>query len=68
MDMNVTTSFIKYQLEYMPTWNIESIAADGYNSYNYTYSMGKSYNLYVMEPNYESVEEVKTKIKEIINK
>lgn len=68
MDMNVITSFIKYQLEYMPTWNIESIAAYGYNSYNYTYSMGKSYNLYVMEPDYESVEKVKIKINEIINK
>ena len=33
------TSFIKYQLDKMPSWKVESIAVSGYNSYNYTYSI-----------------------------
>lgn len=61
------TAFIKYQLDKMPTWNVESIAANGYNSYNYTYSMGYNYLLYVMEPDYNSVETVKNKINEVLN-
>ena len=61
------TSFIKYQLDKMPSWKIESIAVSGYNSYNYTYSMGSNYKLYVMEPDYDSVEQVKEKIKEVLN-
>lgn len=61
------TAFIKYQLDKMPNWNIESIAANGYNSYNYTYSMGYNYLLYVMEPDYNSVETVKDKINEVLN-
>ena len=61
------TSFIKYQLDKMPSWNIESTAVTGYNSYNYTYSMGYNYKLYVMEPDYNSVEKVKEKINEVLN-
>lgn len=61
------TSFIKYQLDKMPSWNIESTAVTGYNSYNYTYSMGYNYKLYVMEPDYNSVEKAKEKIKEVLN-
>lgn len=61
------TSFIKYQLDKMPSWNIESTAVTGYNSYNYTYSMGYNYKLYVMEPDYNSVEKVKEKINKVLN-
>ena len=61
------TSFIKYQLDKMPSWKVESIAVSGYNSYNYTYSMGYNYKLYVMEPDYDSIETVKEKIKEVLN-
>lgn len=64
---NTTTSFIKYQLDKMPNWDIESIAVNGYNSYNYTYSMGTNYKLYVMEPDYNSVTSVKKKINVILN-
>ena len=65
--MDMITSFIRYQLDKMPTWNVESIAVTGYNSYNYTYSMGTKYNLYVMEPDYDSVETAKKKINEVLN-
>lgn len=61
------TSFIKYQLDKMPSWKVESIAVSGYNSYNYTYSMGYNYKLYVMEPDYDSIETAKEKIKEVLN-
>ena len=37
MPMDTITSFIRYQLDKMPNWNIESIAVTGYNSYNYIY-------------------------------
>ena len=51
----------------MANWKIESIAVTGYNSSNYTYSMGTKYKLYVMEPNWNSVNSAKDKIKEVIN-
>ena len=51
----------------MPSWKVESIAVSGYNSYNYTYSMGSNYKLYVMEPDYDSIETVKEKINEVLN-
>lgn len=64
---NTITSFIKYQLDKMPTWNIESIAATGFDASGYTYSMGTDWLLYVMEPNVNSVNEVSNKIKEVLN-
>lgn len=67
MDMSEITSLIRYQLDKMPTWTVETIAATGYNSMNYTYSMGYNYKLYVMEPDYNSIETVKNKINEILN-
>lgn len=67
MSTNMITSFIKYQLENMPKWEVESIAVTGYNSSNYTYSMGMRYKLYVMEPDYNSVEKAKKKMNEVLN-
>lgn len=67
MPTGMITSFIKYQLDSMPTWNIESIAVTGSNSMDYTYSMGMGRKLYVMEPNYESVEIARKKIQEVYN-
>ena len=60
------TSFIKYQLDKMPTWNVESIQANGFNSWGYTYSMGYNYYLWVMEPDYNSVNSAKNRIKEVL--
>lgn len=67
MSMNEITSFIKYQLDKMPLWKIDSIAVTGSGSMDYTYSMGSKYKLYVMEPNMSSVETAKAKMNEVLN-
>ncbi len=60
---------INYQLDNMPHWNVESCAMEGYNSQNQIYSVDLpetgeyNNNYYVMEPNYETVEIAKEKIK-----
>lgn len=67
IDTSTITSFIKYQLDKMPTWNIESIAVTGYGKSDYTYSMGMDWLLYVMEPDYDSVNIAINKINEVLN-
>ncbi|MDE5539514.1 MAG: LCP family protein, partial [Bacilli bacterium] len=67
MSTNTIQSFIRYQIDKMPKWKIESIAVTGSGSSNYTYSMGTNYKLYVMEPNMESVNKAKQKINEVLN-
>lgn len=67
MSTSMITSFIKEQLNEMPKWQIDSIAVTGYNSSKYTYSMGSRLKLYVMEPDYNSVEKAKKKITEVLN-
>ena len=67
MDINFITTFIKNQISNMPNWDVESIGVTGYNSSNYTYSMGYNHLLYVMEPNYESVKKAQKKIGEVLN-
>lgn len=67
MSKNEITSFIKYQLDKMPSWKIESYAVTGSGSMDYTYSMGSKYKLYVMEPNMSIVNTAKTKINEVLN-
>lgn len=67
MPLDILTSFIKKQINDMGKWEIESIAVTGYNSSNYTYSMGSNYKLYVMEPNWDSVNNAKNKINEVLN-
>ncbi len=66
MDINLITSFIKYQLDKMPSWNIESVGANGFNSWNYTYSMGYNYYLWVMEPDWDSINKIKNKIEGVL--
>lgn len=62
----VIYELINKQLDKMPSWEIEQISLDGYDSYNYTYSYpgGK---LYVMEPNTETITKAKQKINTIYN-
>lgn len=67
MDMNTITGFLRYQLDKMPKWEVESISVTGSDARNYTYSMGTNYLLYVMEPNMNSVNIAKAKIKEVLN-
>lgn len=61
------TNYIKYQLSNMQKWNIESISVDGTDSMNYTYSFGTSMQLYVMNPDYNTVAIASNKIKEYLN-
>ena len=51
----------------MPSWNVESIQVNGFSSWGYTYSMGYNYYLWVMEPDWNSVKEVKNKINDVLN-
>ena len=67
MSVNTIKEFLKYQLDKMPNWEVESIQATGYDSYNYTHSMGYNYLLYVMEPNTTSIDTIKKRIDGIIN-
>lgn len=67
MSMEEITSFIKYQLEKMPSWKIESFAVTGSGNMDYTHSMGTKYKLYVMEPNMNSVKVAKQKINEVLH-
>ncbi len=55
------TNFIKYQLNNLKKWKVESISLDGTDSMQSTYSMG-SRKLYVMIPNEKTVATAKEKI------
>ena len=61
------TAFINYQLDEMPSWKIDTVQANGYSSWGYTYSMGYNYYLWVMEPDWGSVNKIKIKIKDVLN-
>jgi len=64
---NLFTNYIKYQIADMQKWSIESISVDGTDSANYTYSYGTSMQLYVMNPDYNTVTIASNKIKEYLN-
>lgn len=59
--------YIKEQLNKNTTWKIEKQTVKGYGDSNETYSM-PGRNLYVMNPDMESVKQAKNKINEIMNK
>ena len=65
-DATNISKLVKNQLKYNTRWNLESISVNGYDSYNYTYSYYGS-KLYVMEPDYETVNMAHDKIMEVIN-
>lgn len=60
---DVVKEFIKLQMKDMKSWQVESFNLNGYDSHNYTYSMGSA-KLYVMEPDMNTV----NKVKDVINK
>lgn len=64
---DLITSYVKYQLDQMPKWTIESIAVTGSDSMGYTYSVGTNYKLYIMIPDYSSVENAKQQITKVLN-
>jgi LCP family protein required for cell wall assembly len=59
---------VKLQLGDMPSWNIVSQSLDGYDSMEYTYSMGSSQKLSVMIPDEKTITTAKAAIKKILNK
>ena len=66
MDKKLINGFINLQVKNDYNWSVESISVTGYDSSNYTYSYPGQL-LYVMEPDYSSLETAKSRIKEIIN-
>jgi len=58
-------SLVNMQLDKMPSWSIETYSLDGYDSRNYTYSYSGS-KLYVMEPDYTTVEKAKNLIDDVM--
>ncbi len=64
MPMEKITDLIKKQINDMAPWTVTSLSLDGYDASRYTYSCPGQL-LYVMEPNEESIQEAKEKIKEI---
>ena len=59
------TDLIKWQIDGMYSWDIETISLDGSNAFDYTYSY-KNQKLYVMMPYPESVNSAKEKIKNVL--
>lgn len=59
--------YIKMQIKDMPSWNVKNLNLSGYDSHNYTYSY-KGSKLYVMEPNYNTVNRAKKVINGMLNK
>ena len=66
LKMNDLTKFVKMQIDKNIKWKIEEYTLTGTDDYQYTYSV-KNMKTYVMQPNKESVEEAKNKIKKVLN-
>ncbi len=54
-DKDDITDLVKLQLDKMPKWVIKTYNLNGFDSSGYTYSYGNKSKLWVMEPNYETV-------------
>ena len=66
MPSNSLTSLIKKQMNDGGKWNVSSIAVDGSNGMEYTYSY-RSGKLYVMIPNQQTVNDAKSKIQAVFD-
>ena len=66
IDKKMINSFINLQVKKNINWTIESIQVNGYDDGGYTYSYPGQY-LYVMQPDYDSLETAKSKIKAILD-
>ena len=67
IDKKLINGFINLQVKNNYDWNVESISVTGYDDGGYTYSYPGQY-LYVMQPDYGSLENAKNKIKELYKK
>ena len=66
IDKDSISKLVTKQLKDNTSWSIESVVAKGTDSYNYAYSTGKT-KVYVMEPDEESINSIKNKIKDVIS-
>lgn len=64
---DITKAFIKMQVSEMPKWQVNTYNLNGFDSHNYTYSIGNT-KLFVMEPDMETVEKAKELINGILDK
>lgn len=67
IDKKLINSFINLQVKKKLNWSVESIQANGYDDGGYTYSYPGQI-LYVMQPDYNTVETAKNRIKELLDK
>ena len=65
INTDALTEFIKMQVDEMPSWQIENYSLNGRDTMASTYTYG-SQQLYVMEPNYDTVLNAQNKIKEVL--
>ena len=65
MNKKLINGFINIQVKNNYNWTVESTDVTGYDSGNYTYSYPGQY-LYVMEPDYDSLNTAKNRIKELL--
>lgn len=65
IDQKTISNLINMQLRNNDSWNINMMVAKGTDAYNVCYSTGNLKG-YVMEPDIESVNEIKNKIKEVM--
>jgi anionic cell wall polymer biosynthesis LytR-Cps2A-Psr (LCP) family protein len=65
MEADKITSLVKMQLDDMAKWSIDTYNVTGTGSLEYTYSYPNQ-RLYVMYPDYKTVETAKEKIKEVL--
>lgn len=66
IDRKLINDFINLQVKKKYNWDIESIQANGYDDGGYTYSYPGQI-LYVMQPDLDSLEEAKAKIKDTLD-
>ena len=67
MPTTMVNDFIKYQLNEMPSWNVNSISVSGSDAHDYTYSFGTNQKLYVMVPYEADIINAKSKLNEVLN-
>ena len=60
------TKYVKYQMDEMPKWNIDSISVDGKGGRDYCYSIPNR-KQYVMWPDEDSVNKARAAIKKVLN-
>lgn len=65
MKTKTITKYVKFQMDMMPKWKIQSVSVDGTGGKSYTYSM-PSKRAYVMYPDENTIAEAKKDIQTIL--